>query len=130
LTPIAQNGLYRHLDRNNRDEPVPILFPVWAGSFGVMLLCAFYWHWRVHALYKSLGEVRRKFAYTEFSFQFQSSWLAGQLGGPMFRDALSPEQRMHVAAVGRQMRRVMAVVAVCGAIGVLAFVWDLVRRGA
>lgn len=48
----------------------------------------------------------------------------------MFRDALSPGQRMHVAAVGRQMRRVMAVVAVCGAIGVCAFVWDLVRRGA
>jgi hypothetical protein len=95
-----------------------------------MLLCAFYWHWRVYSLYKSLDEVGRKFAYTEFSFQFQSSWLAGQLGGPMFRDALSPGQRMHVAAVGRQMRRVMAVVAVCGAIGVCAFVWDLVRRGA
>jgi hypothetical protein len=95
-----------------------------------MLLCALYWHWRVYSLYKSLGEVGRKFAYTEFSFQFQSSWLPGQLGGPMFRDALSPEQQMQVAAVGRQMRRVMTVVAVCGVIGIFAFVWDLVRRGA
>jgi hypothetical protein len=95
-----------------------------------MLLGALYWHWRVYSLYKSLDEVGPKFAYTEFSFQFQSPRLAGQLGGPMFRDALSPEQRMHVAAVGRELRRVIAVVAVCGAIGVFAFAWDLIRRGA
>ena len=101
---------------------MPILVPVWAGSFGVMLLCAFYWHCRVYSLYQSLDEVGRKFAYTEFSFQFQSSRLAGQLGGAMFRDALSPEQLMQVAAVGRQMRRVMTVVAISGLIGVFAFV--------
>src|SRR5690349_9424593 len=102
-----------------------ILLPVWAGSFALMVLCTVYWHWRVYSLYKSLGEVGRKFAYTEFAFQFQSSWLAA-LGGPMFRDALSPVQRMQVAANGRQMRRVMAVVAISGAIGVFAFAWDLV----
>ncbi len=42
----------------------------------------------------------------------------------MFRDALSPVQWMQVAANGRQMRRVMAVVAISGAIGVFAFAWD------
>jgi hypothetical protein len=72
-------------------------------------------HWLVYSLYRSLDHVRRKFVYTEFSFQFQSSWLAKQLGGPMF--ALSPEQQMQVAAVNRQARRVVAVFVVFGAIG-------------
>jgi hypothetical protein len=110
------------------------LFPVaWVGSFAGMLLCALYWHWLVYSLYRSLDDVRRKFVYTEFSFQFQSPWLAKQLGGPMFRDALSPEQQMQVAAVNRQARRVLAVFAVFGAIGFLGIVgglvWDLVRHG-
>jgi hypothetical protein len=109
---------------------VSILLPVWAGSFAAMLLCVSYWHWRVYSLYKSLGEVGRRFPYTEFSFQFQSPWLAGQLGGPMFRDALSSEQKMLVIAVGRQTRRIMRVIAVCGAICVSVFAWELVRRGA
>ncbi len=68
------------------------LVPVaWVGSFAGMLLCALYWHRLVYSLYRSLDHVRRKFVYTEFSFQFQSPWLAKQLGGPMFRDTLSPE---------------------------------------
>jgi hypothetical protein len=114
---------------------VSILFPIaWAGSFAVMLLCVLYWHWRVYSLYRSLDDVRSKFVYMEFSFQFQSPWLAKQLGGPMFRDALSPAQQMQVAAVNRQVRRVAAIFAVIGAIGFFAIVgglaWDLVRRGA
>jgi hypothetical protein len=100
----------------------------------MMLLCVFYWHWRIYSLYRSLDGVRRKFVYTEFCFQFQSPWLARQLGGPMFRDALSPEQQMQVAAVSRQARRVATLFAIFGAIGFFAVVcglaWDLVRRGA
>lgn len=87
-------------------------------------------YWRVYSLYRSIDEVGRKFVYTESSFQFESPWLSEQLGGPMFRDALSPQQHMQVAAVDRQMWRVVVVIAVCGAIGVFAFVWDLVRHGA
>jgi hypothetical protein len=98
-----------------------------------MLVCALYWHWLVYSLYRSLDQVRRKFVYTEFSFQFQSPWLAKQLGGPMFRDALSPEQQMQVAAVNRQARRVLAVFAAFGVIGLFGIVgglaWDLVRHG-
>jgi hypothetical protein len=109
---------------------VSILLLVLAGSLAAMLLCASYWHWRVYSLYKSLGEVGRRFAYSEFAFQFQSSWLARQLGGQMFRDALSPEQQMQVAAVDQQMRRVMGVFAICGAICAFAFSWALIRRGA
>lgn len=91
-----------------------------------MLLGVFYWHWRVYALYTSMTEIRRKFAYTEFAFQFQSPWLSRQFGGPMFRDALSQEQQTQVARAERQMRRVMGVVAVCCAIGVLMFAWDII----
>jgi hypothetical protein len=40
----------------------------------------------------------------------------------MFRDALSPEQQMQVAAVNRQARRVLAVFAVLGAVGFLGIV--------
>ncbi len=99
-----------------------------------MLICALYWRWLVYSLYRSLDDVRHKFVYTEFSFQFQSPWLAKQLGGPMFRDALSPEQQMQVAAVNQQARRAMAVFAVFGTIGFLGMVggvaWNLVRHGA
>jgi hypothetical protein len=71
-----------------------VIFPVaLAGLFCVMLLCALYWHWRIYSLYRSLDEVRRKFVYTEFSFQFQSPAIAAWLGGPMFRDGLSREQQ-------------------------------------
>lgn len=109
------------------------IFPVvWAGSFCVMLLCVFYWHWRIYSLYRSLDEVRRKFAYTEFSFQFQTPSLAAWLGGPMFRDGLSPEQQMRVVAVTRQLRTARVVFAVCGVVGLLGFVsgltWDLIRH--
>ena len=107
-----------------------MLFLFGLGSFAVMLLCVSYWHWRVFSLYKSLGEIGRRFAYMEFCFQFQAPWLAGQLGGPMFRDALSPEQQMQVIAVDQRARRIMRVVAVCGVVCVFAFACDLVRRGA
>jgi hypothetical protein len=106
----------------------------WIGLFAAILLCALYWHWLVYSLYRSLDDVRRKFVYTEFSFQFQSPWLARQLGGTMFRDALSPEEQMQVATANRQERRVMAVLAVLSAIGFFGIVgglaWDLVRDGA
>jgi TRAP-type C4-dicarboxylate transport system permease small subunit len=113
---------------------VSTLIPaLWICLFAAILLCAFFWHWLVYSLYRSLDDVRRKFVYTEFSFQFQSPWLARQLGGPMFIDALSPEEQMQVAAANRQARRVMAVFAVfCalvffGILGGLAS--DLVRHG-
>ena len=52
----------------------------------------------------------------------------------MFRDALSPEQQVQVAAVNRQVRRITAILAVFGAIGFFAIVsgqvWDLVRHRA
>ena len=102
--------------------------------FAGILLCALYWHWVVYSLYRSLDDVRREFVYPEFSFQFQSPWLARRLGGPMFRDALSPEQQIQVAAANRRARRVMAVLAVLSAIGFFGIVgglaWDLVRHGA
>jgi hypothetical protein len=50
-------------------------------------LAGLYWHWRVFSLYRSLIQVKDKFGYDEFSFQFQSPYLAKQLGGPMFRGA-------------------------------------------
>jgi hypothetical protein len=91
-----------------------------AGLLCTMLLCALYWHWRVYSLYRSLDEVKHKFVYSEFSFQFQSPWFARQLRGPMFRDELSPEEEMQVAAVSRQLRPAMIVVGCCVAI---MFVW-------
>jgi hypothetical protein len=94
------------------------LFPV--ALLLVMLLCALYWHWRIYSLYRSLEDVRHKFVYSEFCFQFQSPWLAAQLGGPMFREGLSPEQKMRVAAVSRQLRPAMVVLSVCVAV---FFVW-------
>ena len=112
------------------------LFPAaWIGLFAAILLCALYWHWLVYSLYRSLDDARHKFVYTEFCFQFQSQWLARQLGGPMFRDALSPEEQMQVAAANRQARRVMAVLAVLSAIVFFAIfgglAWDVfVRHGA
>lgn len=48
------------------------------GLVCIMLLAALYWHWRVYSLYKSLDEVKRKFIYSEFSFQFQNPWLGLQ----------------------------------------------------
>jgi hypothetical protein len=38
----------------------------------IMLLAGLYWHWRVFSLYRSLIQVKDKFGYDEFSFQFQS----------------------------------------------------------
>ena len=100
----------------------------------MMLLCALYWHWRIYFLYRSLSDVSRKFPCTEFYFQFHTPRLAAWLGGPMFRDGLSPEQQTQVAAVERQVRRVIVVIAVFGYICfftfVGAFAWGLVRRGA
>ena len=83
------------------------------GLVCIMLLAALYWHWRVYALYRSLDEVKRKFIYSEFSFQFANPWLAKQLGRPMLRDELSPDLLARVEVVRRQMRHVELGLACC-----------------
>jgi hypothetical protein len=83
------------------------------GLVCIMLLAALYWHWRVYSLYKSLDEVKRKFIYSEFSFQFQNPWFAKQLGGPMFRDELPPDLLARVDVVRQQMRYVVFGLACC-----------------
>lgn len=118
---------------NKGRELMSVIAPViWAGSFCVMGVCVLYWHWRIYSLYRSLDDVRRKFVYTEFSFQFQSPSFAAWLGGPMFRDGLSLEQQMQVATVSRQLRPARVIFAVCGAVCFLGLIgsmaWDLVRH--
>jgi hypothetical protein len=112
-----------------------IIFPtILIASFCTMWICVLYWHWRIYSLYRSLDEVRRKFVYTEFCFQFQSPAIAAWLGGPMFRDGLTLEQQLQVAAVDRQLLPARVTFAVCGAIcflGVVgALAWNLIRHGA
>ena len=87
----------------------------------VMLLAGLYWHWRVYSLYRSLTEVRDRFGYNEFSFQFQSPYLAMQLGGPMFRDGLPPHLLGEVAVVRQRMRYVVFGAAFC-AVALIALV--------
>lgn len=84
-----------------------------AGLVCIMLLAALYWHWRVYSLYNSLDEVKRKFIYSEFSFQFQNPWFAKQLGGPMFRDELPSDLLARVEVIRQQMRYVVFGVACC-----------------
>ncbi|MET4312321.1 hypothetical protein [Bradyrhizobium barranii] len=113
---------------------MPVILPAaFIGSFSTMLGCALYWHWRVYSLYRSLGDVKRKFVDTEFSFQFQTPTLAAWLGGPMFRDKLSSVEQMQVTAVEQQLRSVRIVFAVGGYICffgmVFALFWNLVQHG-
>jgi hypothetical protein len=79
----------------------------------IMLLAGLYWHWRVFSLYRSLIEVKDKFGYDEFSFQFQSPYLTKQLRGPMFRDGLPPHLLAQVTAVRQHMRYVEFSAACC-----------------
>lgn len=83
------------------------------GLVCIMLLAALYWHWRVYSLYKSLDEVKRKFIYSEFSFQLQNPWFAKQLGGPMFRDELPSDLLARVEVIRQQVRYVVFGVACC-----------------
>ena len=83
------------------------------GLVCIMLLAALYWHWRVYSLFRSLGEVKRKFIYAEFAFQLANPWLARQLGRPMLRDQLSPDLLARVEVARRQIRRVELGLACC-----------------
>jgi hypothetical protein len=87
-----------------------------------VLLCAVYWHWRVYSLYGSLDNVREKFTYVEFSFQFGQPWWSRQLGGPMFRDGLSQDQKKQVEAMMQQLRPAVLVYRICGLIFFVAIV--------
>jgi hypothetical protein len=104
-----------------------IILPIiWIGSFCAILLCVVYWHWQIYSLYRSLDDVRRKFVYTEFSFQFQSPSLAAWLGGPMFRDGLSQEQKVQVDQVSRKLHPARIISVVCGCICFLILIGGLV----
>jgi hypothetical protein len=104
-----------------------ILFALAGLICAAILLCAVYWHWRVYALYRSLDDVRDRFAYTEFSFQFGRPWSSRQLGGPMFRNGLSPHQEMRVQAVMQQLRPAIVVYRICALVLFVAIVAGFLR---
>ena len=87
-----------------------------------MILIALYWHVRIFLLYRSLEEIRQKFPYTEFAFQFQAPGYAKRLGGPMFRDDLSSGQSLQVKELERHIRATKFIFAVCGYVVIFLFV--------
>src|SRR5262245_36986274 len=92
-----------------------------------VLLCAVYWHWRVYSLYRSLDDVRKRFAYAAFSFQLGQPWWSRQLGGPMFRGGLSRHQEMQVESVMQQLRPAIVVYRICALIFFVAIVIGFLR---
>ena len=106
------------------------IFPVWAGSFALIVLCATYWHWRVYSLYKLLGEVGRKFTYTGVCLSvpiFVARWTARRADVQRYTIASTAYASCWGEPTNAPRNERCRH---SGAIGVFAFVWDLVQRGA
>jgi hypothetical protein len=80
-------------------------------SLPIPVLAAVYWHWKVHGLYKRLGDQVRDVGYYWFSTQFQTPGLATQFYRCKDFASFLPEASLAEIAVARREAR-LAIIAI------------------